>query len=48
MTDLNGKIVQEYNTFDSTLQIQKNNLKAGIYFVNVQYADNSYAKEKSQ
>lgn len=46
MTDLNGKIVQEYNTFDSTLQIQKNNLKAGIYFVNVQYADNSYAKEK--
>ena len=46
ITDLNGKVVQEFNLNSSVLQIQKNNLKTGIYFVNVKYADNSTSKEK--
>lgn len=47
ITDVNGKIVREYDSIILTsLQIRKDNLKAGIYFVNVRYADSSLSKEK--
>lgn len=47
ITDMNGKIVREYSSvFDTSLQIQKDNLMSGIYFVNVRYDDNSTVKEK--
>lgn len=46
ITDANGKIVQEYYSTSSVLEVQKNNLGVGLYFVSVKYADNSYSKEK--
>jgi len=47
ITDLSGKIVREYSSvFDTSLQIQKDNLLSGIYFVNVRYDDYSTVQEK--
>lgn len=47
ITDLNGKVVRTLSVSNSNiLQIEKENLNAGIYFINVRYSDNSMSKAK--
>ncbi len=47
ITDLNGKVVRTLSVLNSNLlQIEKENLNAGIYFINVRYSDNTMSKAK--
>ncbi|MFZ4796449.1 MAG: T9SS type A sorting domain-containing protein [Bacteroidia bacterium] len=45
--DLAGKVIRTYNNYElATLKIERNELKAGIYFVNVVNSDNQSATMK--
>lgn len=45
--DLAGKVVRTYNNYElSTLKIERNELKAGIYFVNITNSNNQTATVK--
>ena len=45
--DLAGKVIRAYNNYElATLKIERNELKAGIYFVNVENSDNQSATMK--
>ncbi len=47
ITDINGNVVKSFGLSNSNvLQIEKENLNAGMYFVNVKYADNTISKTK--
>ena len=45
--DLAGKTIRTYNNYElATLKIERNELKAGIYFINVVNSDNQSATMK--
>lgn len=47
ITDMNGKVVRRYDALSGkTLEVQKQDLVPGLYFLNVRYSDNSVSKAK--